>query len=293
MPQTRLDEVAAWAGDLPTLSPVAARVLQLTQWRLTDTSVLEQEILRDQALATQVLRLANSCAYAMRGMVATVSRGIFLLGFATVRSMVIATCTESVYRHPHSGFKDQILWEHALGTAAISRLIAAECDYPAGEEAFIAGLLHDVGKVVMDAKLRERYKTIIANVSNAEADSFVEAERAMFGVDHAEVGFLVVRSWGLPPAIVESVRYHHDPASAIADPQLCAIVSLANALCVKLELGPHQRPDLDLAALPACEQLGLTTGGLNRLMARAAACAAAELEPYASVWRRRDDDHAA
>ena len=198
--------------------------------------------------------------------------------------MVITTCTASLCNRPKSGFKEKLLWEHALGTAAISRLLAADCTCPDGEEAFIAGLVHDVGKVVMDANLQDRYQTIIANVYNAQADSFEVAERATFGFDHAEVGFLVARTWGLPPAIAESVGYHHDPAGAVVDPQLCAIVSLANALCVKLELGPHQRPDLDLATLPATTQLGLPTDGLDRLMARAAACAAAELEPYCPVW---------
>ena len=178
MPQTRLDEVATWAGNLAVLSRVATRVLQLTERSLTSVSALEQEILRDQAL-TRILRLANSAAYGVGGTVATVNRGIVLLGFDTVRSMVVTTCTQSVYRRQESGFKDQILWEHALGTAAISRLIATDCAYPAGEEAFIAGLLHDVGKVVMDANLRDRYETVIKNVYSAEADSFVEAERVV------------------------------------------------------------------------------------------------------------------
>ena len=244
--QTRLEEVAAWPGDLPTLSPVATRVLELTKRNSTGTSALEQEILHDQALATRILRLANSAAYAGSGTVATVSR-----------------------------------------------LIATDCTYPDSEEAFITGLVHDVGKVVMDANLRDRYEKIIVSVYNLEADSFVEAERMMFGFDHAEVGFLVARAWGLPPAIAESVRYHHDPASAVVDPQLCAIVSLANGLSVKLELGPHQRPVLELAALPATEQLGLSTDGLDRLLARAAARAAAELEPYSPVWSSRYDGQAA
>ena len=127
----------------------------------------------------------------------------------------------------------------------------------------------------------------------AEADSFVEAERAMFGFDHTEVGFLVAEKWGLPSGTAESVRCHHDPASAFVDPQLCAIVSLANALCVKLGLGPHQRPDLDLADLSATELLGFTPDQLDRFLARASTCAAAELEPYASVWRSQGDGHAA
>ena len=292
MPRTRLDEVVASTGDLPVLSGVATRVLQLTTRSLTSVSALEQEILRDQGLVTRTLRLANSAAYGVGGTVSTVSRGIVLVGFDTVLSMVITICTQSVYCRPQSSFKDQILWEHALGTAAISRLIATDCAFPAAEEAFIAGLLHDVGKVIMDAKLRDRYETVIENVYSAQADSFVEAERAMFGFDHSEVGFLVARTWGLPPEVVESVRYHHDPASAVAAPQLCAIVSLANALCVKLGLGPHQRPDLDLTVLAATEQLALTTDRLDGLMLRAAPCAAAELEPYGSVWLSRGNDHA-
>lgn len=287
MTQIRLDEVY-WAGDFP-LAHVATRVLELTGESSTSASALGQEIFRDQTLVTPVLRLANSDSYGVRGTVASVSRGIFLLGFNTVRSMAITICTQALYRRPTSGFRDQLLWEHALGTAAINRLIATDCAYPAGEEAFIAGLVHDVGKVVMYAKLGDRYEKVIAQVYNAEAESFVEAERAMFGFDHTEVGFLVATRWGLPTATAELVRCHHDPASAVADRQLCAIVSMTNAICIKLGLGPHQRPDSDLAAQSANKLLGFTPDQLDELLARAAPCAAAELEPYGLVWTSQGD----
>ena len=284
MTETRLEEVAAWASDLPALSTVATRVLQLTRRSLTNVSALEQEIVRDQGLVTRILRLANSAAYGVSGTIATVNRAVVVLGFDTVRSLAVTACAESVYRGGASAFTDQMLWEHSVGAAAVSRLVAAECAYPAPEEAFIAGLVHDVGKVVMSGRLPARYEEVISSVYNGKADSFMEAERAMFGFDHAEVGFLVVQGWGLPPDIAESVRFHHDLASAVDEPHLCAVVSLANALCVKLELGPHQRPDLDLTLLPASEQLGLTGDRLDALLADASARASAELAPYAPMW---------
>jgi HD-like signal output (HDOD) protein len=265
---TRPDEVAAKAGDLPALPVVAIRVINLTAQSQTSGEELEAEILRDQALVTRVLRLANSAAYGVRGTIATVSRAIFILGFDMVRSLVLAACAETLYRRGGSGFSDTVLWDHVRGAAFLSRLLADKCAYPGGEQAFIAGLVHDVGKVVMDRNLRDPYEKVIALVESGESDSFVEAERDVLGFDHTEVGCLVAQKWGLPEAIAEAVRHHHDPEHAVVDPQLCAIVSLANSACVKLQLGLEQQPDLDLASLTAAGQLGASAELLDLLMER-------------------------
>ena len=147
--------MAAKAGDLPALPVVAIRVINLTAHSQTSGEDLETEILRDQALVTRVLRLANSAAYGLRGTIATVSHAIFILGFDTVRSLVLAACAETLYRRGGNGFSDTVLWDHVRGAACLSRFLADHCGYAAGERAFIAGLVHDVGKVVMDRNLRE------------------------------------------------------------------------------------------------------------------------------------------
>jgi putative nucleotidyltransferase with HDIG domain len=247
---------------------VAIRVINLTAHSQTSGEDLETEILRDQALVTRVLRLANSAAYGLRGTIATVSHAIFILGFDTVRSLVLAACAETLYRRGGNGFSDTVLWDHVRGAACLSRFLADHCGYAAGERAFIAGLVHDVGKVVMDRNLREPYDKVVALVESGEADSFVEAERDVLGFDHTEVGCLVARKWSLPEAIAEAVRHHHDPEQAVVDPKLCAIVSLANSVCVKLQLGLEHQPDLDLASLSAASQLGVSEELLDLLMER-------------------------
>ncbi len=266
--QTRLDDVASQAGDLPALPLVAVRVINLTGKSDTSGKDLEAEILQDQALVTRVLRLANSAAYGVRGTIATVSHALFVLGFDAVRSLVLAACAETLYRRSGVGFSDTILWDHVRGAAFLSRLLAEHCAYAAKDQAFVAGLVHDVGKVVMDRNLAGPYEKVIALVDSGEADSFLEAERDVLGFDHTEVGGLVARKWGLPESIVEAVRHHHDPTQAEVDPQLCAIVSLANSMCIKLQLGLEQDPDLDLASLPTAEQLGVSADLLDQLVAQ-------------------------
>lgn len=95
------------------------------------------------------------------------------------------------------------------------------------------------------------------------------AERDVFGFDHAEVGFLVVESWQLPLAIGEAVRYHHDTGRAVIDPSLCALIGLANGICIKLEIGPEKQPDLDLEAISTNSVLRLSGEYLCEVTARA------------------------
>ena len=114
------------------------------------------------------------------------------------------------------------------------------------EEAFLAGLLHDIGRTVMDQVLSTEYGEVLALVETGGSASWLRAEQRVCGFDHTHLGFVVVRAWEFPTAIAETIRLHHDPASASADQGLCATVSLANSLCAKAALGPDQQPDLDL-----------------------------------------------
>ena len=133
-------------------------------------------------------------------------------------------------------------------------------------EAYIGGLLHDVGKVVLDANLTDEYQVVIERVYN-ENLSFIEAENETFGFDHTEVGAIVVERWNLAPALAEAVRLHHQPLGAEIDPTLCAIVSLANSLCVKLGIGPERDSDLNLAELESTLMLTLAPERLSEIAA--------------------------
>jgi len=257
--------IAATVGDLPMLPHVATRVIELVGNPNTNVSDLEQVISRDQALTTQVLKIANSALFGRRGMVSTLSRAIVLLGFKTVHSLVIAASTETFYRSTSMRFKDKLLWEHAVAAALAAGYLARECRYRGVEEAFLGGLLHDVGKIILDANLGERYQGIVERVYN-EGATFVDAEREMLGFDHAEVGSLVVKKWNLPETLEEAVRLHHRAMSSLLDPTLCAIVSLANSACVKLGIGPERLPKLDLTQLDVTARLKIAPDCLTLLL---------------------------
>ncbi len=252
----QMESIAAAVGDLPALPQVAARVMQAINEPTVGVRDLEELISRDQAMTAKVLRIANSAFYGVRGEISTLSRAIVVLGFNTLRSIVFSIVTEALHARRQSCFKDQILWDHSLAVALAARTIATECRFAGHEEAYVGGLLHDIGKVVLDANLPDRYLQVIERVYN-ESMSFIDAENEIFGFDHTDVGALVVDRWSLAPGLREAVRLHHQPMGAEIDPSLCAIVSLANSMCIKLGIGPERDPDLVLNELESALMLTL------------------------------------
>jgi putative nucleotidyltransferase with HDIG domain len=256
--------LAAKIGDLPTLPHVATRVIELVADPHANASDLERVISRDAALTARVLKLANSALFGRRGMVSTLSRAVVLLGFKTVHSLVIAASTEAFYHTGSTRFKDKLLWEHAVAAALAAGYLARECRYRGVEEAFLGGLLHDIGKVVLDTNMGERYQGIVERVYN-DGVTFIDAEQEILGFNHAEIGSLVIRKWNLPDTLEEAVRLHHRAMRSLVDPTLCAIVSLANSVCVKVGIGPERLPKLDLGGLEVVARLKIMPDRLTFL----------------------------
>ncbi len=255
--------IASKVGDLPALPQVAVKVMEMVRDPNTRTKDLEEVLLRDPALTAKILRISNSAFYGVRGTVSTLSRSIVILGFNTLRSIVMASSTEEIYKRS-TNFKEKILWEHSLAVALAARAIAKECRYPASEEAFVGGLLHDIGKVAMDSNMSEEYQLVMERVYNDNA-TFVDAETDVIGFDHTEIGAVIVGRWNLTAELQEAVRLHHQPMSAEVDPTLVAIISLANSLCVKNGLGPERNPELDLGDLESTLMLPIDPARLDDL----------------------------
>lgn len=264
---SRAKRVAEKVGDLPALPEVAMQVMNLVQNPTATAGALEKVILNDQALTAKVLRTANSAFYGARGEISRLSRAIVILGFNTLRSVVVTGASEALHRGGESCFKDKILWEHSVAVGIASRVIAKECRYAGTEEAYLGGLLHDVGKTVLDSNVPAEYQRVIELVYN-EGHTFIEAENEVFGFDHADVGALVAARWNLAPSLREAIQLHHQPMGAEIDPTLCAIVSLANSLCVKLGIGPERDAALQLADLEATMMLTLDPDDLNQIALR-------------------------
>ena len=251
-------ELIANLGDLPPLPQVAAQVLRLAADPDSTTDELQRVITTDQALTAQILKIANSAMFGMVREVKTLTQAIMTLGFSTIKSVVIASSAKNLYSRGGTGLQERLLWEHALVTALSARAYARSLRNPRVEEAFLGGLMHDIGKSVMGIKFPERYGALVRTVYNEQVDG-LEAELDTFGFDHAMVGEAVMRAWNLAPSLERCVRYHHDPADAPVDDQaLAAFVALGNQMALDRKVGIGRPEALANATGQALAILGLT-----------------------------------
>jgi putative nucleotidyltransferase with HDIG domain len=251
-------ELIANLGDLPPLPQVAAQVLRLAADPDSTTEELQRVISTDQALTAQILKIANSAMFGMVREVKTITQAIMTLGFSTIKSVVIASSAKNLYSRGGTGLQERLLWEHALVTALAGRAYAKAFRNPRAEEAFLGGLMHDIGKSVMGIKFPERYGALVRTIYNGEADC-LESELDTFGFDHTMVGEAILHSWNLAQSLENIVRYHHDPEHAPAEDQaLTALVALGNQLALDREVGLGRPESLASATAQAMEILKLT-----------------------------------
>jgi len=255
------DRILKSTGDLPPMPHVAAQVMEKLGSDDTTPEDLTRVISQDQALAARVLRIANSSFYSASARIKTLSHAIAFVGFNAIRSIVIAAAMRDLY--PVLGKNEQLLWEHSVASGLAARLLARRTKGVVPEEAFLAGLLHDIGKTVLLIKLRDRMSPLLDKIRAHPSLPARELEEEEFGFDHAALGHLVARRWKLGPGIEEAIGVHHAPDEAVEDPKLAHLTSLANALCHRACIGLGARADLDLAAHPGSQHLGLPPEALQ------------------------------
>lgn len=234
-----LDRLASIVEELPTLPNVMFEVLAVAEDEKSTAGDLEEIIMRDQALSAKVLKVANSAYYGIPRTVETVSRATVLLGFQTVVGLAL---TVSVYDTLWGSGKGHYLdrrdlWKHSLGVATGARLLSANSKGKEGAVAFTAGMLHDIGKTVLDSHLPEEYGKVV-EMCHRERVPIHQAEGEILGVDHAELGNKVALRWQLPEVLCESIRFHHKPAEAEEDFRRgSALITMADYLARQLTLG--------------------------------------------------------
>jgi putative nucleotidyltransferase with HDIG domain len=211
--------------NLPTIPTVLTQILSLVGNEDTSARDLVDVIERDQALTGRILRLANSAFFGQSRQVSTIPRAIMLLGFSTVRNLSLGVKVWEAVAGGIARQRVEELWQHAVTVAVATRTLAARLRCCDPDEAFTAGLLHDVGRVVIASRFREMYWEAVGGAS--EAEPVVALEQAAFAVDHAEVGAWLFEAWNLPSLIVEAVRQHHQ---ADAKPGLPALLAATNSL---------------------------------------------------------------
>ena len=227
---------------LPTLPIVANKITSLIK-DPTCTAIKVSEILdKDQSLTTKVLRLVNSVYYSLCTNVTNVQHAVALVGFKNISQMIISISVFDVFKGRYGEEFDRVgFWKHSIGCAVISRMIAEKMNYPKLDDSFTAGLLHDIGKVVLDQYLHEEMTKIIKLVKEKDV-SFVDAEYEVLGLSHADIGEQVMKNWKIPTSITVAVKYHHQGPNERADSPLSQdlivdIVRLSDVICKREKIG--------------------------------------------------------
>ena len=217
--------------ELPTLPTVVAQVMFTLDEPTSSARDLERLVINDQAIAARLLKLANSAFYGLPGKVNSLSRAVTLLGFNTVRSLVLTIGIVNKFSG-QSGtrlFDRGEFWEHSLSVAVASKLLCSKVNTVNPEEAHISGLLHDLGRVIMDNCMPDKFEKVIRLVLEKGMNPS-EAELTVLGLTHCEAGAIAATKWHFPEFIRESMAYHHNPDEAVNFPVLVEGIHVADLI---------------------------------------------------------------
>ncbi|MCA9730971.1 HDOD domain-containing protein [candidate division KSB1 bacterium] len=267
MSQEKLAELLDGISELPTLPTVYIKINRLLQSSQSNASQISRIIESDQAISSKVLRLVNSSFFGFSRKITQINQAVVLLGFNAIRSAVLSiSVLESFQSTKNSIFDRQKFWEHSIAVGSIARHLAKELRVGMDEEAFSCGILHDIGKLVLDQVLPEKFKQILETVEQRQC-TILEAERLVIETDHCEIGEYLLEHWSLPHMLVESVALHHSPSILRSNPQMVSLVHLADILARKLEIGYGGDPYTHEIHPFALEELDIVPDDLEELIA--------------------------
>lgn len=263
-----LQELVAGTKDLQALPSTTLQLMRL----LDDDTVEASEVLvvieKDPSLTANLLKLCNSSYYGLRRQVASAREALVLLGNKTIVTLAFATSMGDILRGPLSSYRldRNELWHHALGTAlGASYLMDATCEGKQKEVAFTAGLVHDIGKLILNRPLKNEMDTLEGDCS---FECLLEAERSTLGFDHAEAGALLGENWNFPASLVDIIKYHHNPEKAGQSADLVRAVAAANLVTCHLGHGGGTSPVTEEIFWPAITDLGFEEATIVTLLER-------------------------
>ncbi|RMG59344.1 MAG: HDOD domain-containing protein [Deltaproteobacteria bacterium] len=239
------------------LPPVTGKVLSLLSRPDVDFAELKRVVEHEPSLTSNVLRLANSVYARRAGEIATVHDALLRLGTNVVYQMALAASFNPLMKKTARSYDmpPDVLWKHSVAVAVTAEEISSRTGVEEPLHTFTAGLLHDVGKIVLGSCLEIDPQPILG-VALRERVSIDIAEQMVLGIDHAEGGAILLESWNLPSSVVEAVRWHHQPDSpSVKNQVLVDLIHVANALCYVCSIGVV---GLKLKLCPSCDSVRRT-----------------------------------
>lgn len=259
------DELAG----LCTLPVVAQKVIQIADDPTSDAQDLLAVVEQDPAVAARLMQVVNSAYCGLRNPVGDLKSALTLLGVERVRSLALTVSMGATFGRPTpvGAFDPERLWDHSVCVATISRLIANHGDYCPPEEAYLAGLLHDIGLLFINQHLSSMGPRVLAHVQSGM--SLPNAERRVLAFDHCQVGAYVCWRSGFPSEIVSAIDFHHAPAACPDSAlPLVRVVTVANYLATRYGRGSIEGRRLPAPGEGILNPLGLTLLSLRDLWAQ-------------------------
>ena len=261
-----LEKVIGRIDSLPTLPTVVARINQLIDDPTASAGDINEVISHDLALSAKILKLVNSAFYGFPRRISSMTHAVVILGFNTVRNIALSAFIFDAFDTRELAFGHRGFWLHSVGTGVASEVIAARAGMSSVDDAFVGGLLHDVGKVIMHQHLADDLGRVIERAAR-DGISFVEAERGELDYSHADLGALLMENWKLPVGLVSSLRYHHRPEEAGEQGgKAAAVVHLGDYFCRALLIGSGGDARMPPLVEGAWTGLGLTEADLPEIL---------------------------
>ena len=227
MTTVNAEKIAKRIDELPPMPLVVQKLLKVVGNDFSSAKDIAATLSMDQALTSKVLKLVNSAFYGLPGKVSTITRAVVILGNAAVRNLALAFASFDGLKKLKGPLDQERFWDHNLTCAVGAQALAPSLKYPEPEEAFIAGLLHDIGHVVLSTTFPEEYGDLLCNIRS----NFLDREEEIFGMTHADVGTRLLEHWQIPDSLCRVTRFHHSSKLASAEKEpLVTLVMLSDVL---------------------------------------------------------------
>ena len=258
--------VQAVPRSLGSYGPVLQEIEQALQSPQCNLSTIADAIQKDPDLTARLLRLANSPFFGFASRLSTVSEAVSLLGIQQIQDMIVASSVLEQFK----GVPDQFVtkdsfWRHSLAVGIGARLLAMERRLPKPDKFFVAGLLHDVGRLVLLSQAAESARAVF-ELYQRERMLLRDAEKKILGYDHPQIAAELLQSWSYPPVLVQAVAFHHAPAQSVARLE-AAVVHVADHLVNAMAIGSSGEQFIPPLDEKAWNTLGLDVAALDKIVA--------------------------
>jgi putative nucleotidyltransferase with HDIG domain len=270
---TTASEIISGIAHMSTLPEVTLRIVDVIDDPTSSARDLHQIVASDPALSSRILKVVNSSFYGMPRQIGSMNRAISLLGLNAVKNIAVAASLGKIFRGSSAipNFDAKALWSHSLNTAVACCMVARESGSKCSDEAFLAGLLHDIGLMVELQHDQSTFKSIMSGMvtddGGAPTSSLIKAEESSLGVNHQDLGAVLCEQWKFPRSLVSATANHHDPGQLTGDESMMPwFVHISDRLSARHFGGFRlDLPDLDISS-DACDAIGVGPVALDGIV---------------------------